>query len=128
MCGFIAAIGIYVTFPNKISLKEKTENIISKLSFKDKSVWPFLLIAALSSLCQASLLQSIGFFITDEFSNEKLIFTSLLVKSLKEIVNVSTGLILFTLKVELNTILSSDQFLGTPQSSTSEYNITIHSS
>ena len=71
MCGFIAAIGIYVTFPNKISLKEKTENIISKLSFKDKSVWPFLLIAALSSLCQASLLQSIGFFITDVFSNEK---------------------------------------------------------
>ena len=71
MCGFIAAIGIYVTFPKKISLKEKTENIISKLSFKDKSVWPFLLIAALSSLCQASLLQSIGFFITDVFSNEK---------------------------------------------------------
>ena len=71
MCGFIAAIGIYVTFPNKISLKEKSENIISKLSFKDKSVWPFLLIAALSSLCQASLLQSIGFFITDVFSNEK---------------------------------------------------------
>ena len=71
MCGFIAAIGIYVTFPNKISLKEKTENIISKLSFKDKSVWPFMLIAALSSLCQASLLQSIGFFITDVFSNEK---------------------------------------------------------
>ena len=71
MCGFIAAIGIYVTFTNKISLKEKSENIISKLSFKDKSVWPFLLIAALSSLCQASLLQSIGFFITDVFSNEK---------------------------------------------------------
>ena len=71
MCGFIAAIGIYVTFPKKISLKEKTEHIISKLSFKDKSVWPFLLIAALSSLCQASLLQSIGFFITDVFSNEK---------------------------------------------------------
>ena len=71
MCGFIAAIGIYVTFPNKITLKEKSENIISKLSFKDKSVWPFLLIAALSSLCQASLLQSIGFFITDVFSNEK---------------------------------------------------------
>ena len=71
MCGFIAAIGIYVTFPNKISLKEKSEHIISKLSFKDKSVWPFLLIAALSSLCQASLLQSIGFFITDVFSNEK---------------------------------------------------------
>ena len=71
MCGFIAAIGIYVTFPKKIPLKQKTESIISKLSFKDKSVWPFLLIAALSSLCQASLLQSIGFFITDVFSNEK---------------------------------------------------------
>ena len=71
LCGFTAAIGIYVTFPKKILLKEKTENIISKLSFKDKSVWPFLLIAALSSLCQASLLQSIGFFVTDVFSNEK---------------------------------------------------------
>lgn len=71
ICGFTAAIGIYVTFPKKILLKEKTENIISKLSFKDKSVWPFLLIAALSSLCQASLLQSIGFFVTDVFSNEK---------------------------------------------------------
>ena len=43
-------------------------------------------------------------------------------------VNVSTGLILFTLYVELNTILSSDQFLGTPQSSTSEYSITNQSS
>ena len=47
------------------------DKAIAKLSYKDKSVWPFLLIAALSSLCQASLLQSIGFFVTDVFSNEK---------------------------------------------------------
>ena len=34
-------------------------------------MWPFLLLAGLFSLCQASLLQSIGFFITDVFSSEK---------------------------------------------------------
>lgn len=70
-CGFISALGIFYTFPKTTLLKEKAEDMLSKLSFKDKSVWPFLFIAALSSLCQASLLQSIGFFITDVFSNEK---------------------------------------------------------
>ena len=71
MCGFISALGIFLTFPKITPLKEKTNIMLSKLSFKDKSVWPFLFIAALSSLCQASLLQSIGFFITDVFSDEK---------------------------------------------------------
>ena len=71
MCGFISALGIFLTFPKITPLKEKADIILSKLSFKDTSVWPFLFIAALSSLCQASLLQSIGFFITDVFSGEK---------------------------------------------------------
>ena len=70
-CGFIAALGIYISFPKHIIPVEKIDKAIAKLSYRDKSVWPFLLIAALSSLCQASLLQSIGFFVTDVFSNEK---------------------------------------------------------
>ncbi len=70
-CGFIAAIGIYISFPKKIISKKTVKKVASNLSYKDKSVWPFLFIAALSSLCQASLLQSIGFFVTDIFSNEK---------------------------------------------------------
>ena len=70
-CGLIAAIGIYISFPKKIISKETVKKVASNLSYKDKSVWPFLFIAALSSLCQASLLQSIGFFVTDIFSNEK---------------------------------------------------------
>ncbi|KRO96040.1 MAG: MFS transporter, partial [SAR86 cluster bacterium BACL1 MAG-120828-bin5] len=70
LCGGIAAIGILLTFPKNIKQKT-TEKVISKLSFKDSSVWPFLVLAALFSLCQASLLQSIGFFITDVFSTEK---------------------------------------------------------
>ena len=70
-CGFVAAIGIYLTFPKYIVPRERVDEALGKLSYKDKSVWPFLFIAALSSLCQASLLQSIGFFITDIFSDEK---------------------------------------------------------
>jgi MFS family permease len=70
LCGGIAAIGILLTFPKNI--KQKTaEKVISKLTFNNASVWPFLVVAALFSLCQASLLQSIGFFITDVFSAEK---------------------------------------------------------
>ena len=71
LCGFIAAIGIFISFPKNNSFVIKAEKVVDKLSYKDKSVWPFLLIAALASFCQASLLQSIGFYITDVFSNEK---------------------------------------------------------
>jgi len=71
LCGLIAAIGIFISFPKNNSFVTKTEKVVDKLSYKDKSVWPFLLIAALASFCQASLLQSIGFYITDVFSNEK---------------------------------------------------------
>ncbi len=69
-CGGIAAIGIFLSFPN-ISPKRSLEKIKSKLSYTDRLVFPFLLLASIFSLCQASLLQSIGFFITDIFSNEK---------------------------------------------------------
>jgi len=70
LCGGISAIGIFVSFPKDIA-QRKTERSTSKLSYKDSSIWPFLLIAAMFSLCQASLLQSIGFFVTDVFSDEK---------------------------------------------------------
>lgn len=70
-CGFIAAIGILVSFPKSTNAKESATKINSKISYKDKTVWPFLFIAALSSLCQASLLQSIGFFVTDIFYDQK---------------------------------------------------------
>ena len=69
-CGGVSAIGIYLSFPTNITQK-KTDRNNSKLSYKDSSIWPFLLIAAMFSLCQASLLQSIGFFITDVYSDEK---------------------------------------------------------
>ena len=70
-CGLVAAVGIFISFPKNIILKKNTDNVISNISYLDKAVWPFLFIAVLSSLCQASLLQSIGFFITDIFSEEK---------------------------------------------------------
>ena len=69
-CGGVSAIGIYLSFPTNVTQK-KTDRNNSKLSYKDSSIWPFLLIAAMFSLCQASLLQSIGFFITDVYSDEK---------------------------------------------------------
>ena len=71
LCGGIAAIGIKVMKKLFKTSKLNIEKIISKLSYKDSSVWPFLLLAGLFSLCQASLLQSIGFYITDVFSGEK---------------------------------------------------------
>ena len=46
-----------------------TANEINTISFRDANVWPFLFFAALISFCQASLLQSIGFYITDIFSD-----------------------------------------------------------
>mgnify|MGYP006086046973 CR=1 FL=1 len=70
LCGGIAAIGILITFPKNI--EQKSSNTIkSNLSFRDSSIWPFLAVASLFSLCQASLLQSIGFFVTDTFFYEK---------------------------------------------------------
>ena len=46
-CGFVAAIGIFLTFPKHIFPTKMVDKTIRKLSYKDKSVWPFLFIAAL---------------------------------------------------------------------------------
>ena len=65
---FIAAIGIY----RKQDSVTKTKNTIKKLNkinWYSSTIWPFLAFAAVLSLCQASLLQSIGFYITDLYSD-----------------------------------------------------------
>ena len=68
MLGFIAAIGIY----RKLDSVTKTKNTVKKLNkinWYSSTIWPFLAFAAVLSLCQASLLQSIGFYITDLYSD-----------------------------------------------------------
>ena len=63
----IAAIGIYFNLePSDRSYKKQKDK--SKIKWYSQSIWPFLSVAAVLSLCQASLLQSIGFYITDLFS------------------------------------------------------------
>ena len=49
------------------SIYKKSEEITVKISWLSKSIWPFLFLASVASLCQASLLQSIGFYIFDTF-------------------------------------------------------------
>ena len=63
----IASIGIYFNIDNTSSHK-KTIDPSEKISWLSKSIWPFLALASIASLTQASLLQSIGFFIFDTFS------------------------------------------------------------
>ena len=63
----IASVGIFFNL-KQYAPKERDIKVL-KISYKSSNVWPFLFLAALTSLCQASLLQSIGFFITDTFSN-----------------------------------------------------------
>ena len=63
----IASLGIFFNL-KQYAPKERDIKVL-KISYKSNNVWPFLFLAALTSLCQASLLQSIGFFITDTFSN-----------------------------------------------------------
>ena len=68
MLAFIAAIGIY----RKLDSVTNTKNTVKKLNkinWYSSTIWPFLAFAAVLSLCQASLLQSIGFYITDLYSN-----------------------------------------------------------
>ena len=63
----IAAIGIYFNLePSDRSYKKSKDK--SKIKWYSQTIWPFLSVAAVLSLCQASLLQSIGFYITDLFS------------------------------------------------------------
>ena len=67
-CALIAAFQLYLKMPNT-KIMTDTTNEINTISFRDANVWPFLFFAALISFCQASLLQSIGFYITDIFSD-----------------------------------------------------------
>jgi MFS family permease len=63
----VASVGIYLNLKQYLP-KERSVEVV-KISYHSSNVWPFLVLAALTSLCQASLLQSIGFFVTDTFNN-----------------------------------------------------------
>jgi MFS family permease len=64
----IASIGIYKNVDN--SSKDKETVLKSeKISWKSNTVWPFLILASVSSLCLASLIQTIGFYLFDVFTN-----------------------------------------------------------
>ena len=68
MLAFIAAIGIYRKL-DSVTKKKNTVKKLNKINWYSSTIWPFLAFAAVLSLCQASLLQSIGFYITDLYSN-----------------------------------------------------------
>ena len=68
MLAFIAAIGIYRKL-DSVTIKKNTVKKLNKINWYSSTIWPFLAFAAVLSLCQASLLQSIGFYITDLYSN-----------------------------------------------------------
>ena len=63
----IGSIGIFFNLEQHVIKPRDPE--ISKISYSSYNVWPFLFLAGLTSLCQASLLQSIGFFVTDTFGS-----------------------------------------------------------
>ena len=65
--GLVASVGIYLNLENT-SIHKKSEEPISNISWLSKTIWPFLAVASVASLCQASLLQSIGFYIFDNYS------------------------------------------------------------
>ena len=65
---FIAAIGIYRKL-DSVTKKKNTVKKLNKINWYSSTIWPFLAFAAILSLCQASLLQSIGFYITDLYSD-----------------------------------------------------------
>ena len=63
----VAAFGIYRELDNT-NIKKENNNEQTKINWYSKTILPFLIYAAILSLCQASLLQSIGFYITDLFN------------------------------------------------------------
>ena len=65
---FIAAVGIYRKL-DSVTKKKNTVKKLNKINWYSSTIWPFLAFAAVLSLCQASLLQSIGFYITDLYSD-----------------------------------------------------------
>jgi len=68
LMSLISSVGIYKNLENS-SIHKKTEIIKDKISWKSKTIWPYLLIASIASLSQASLLQSIGFYVFDMFDS-----------------------------------------------------------
>lgn len=64
----IASIGIYKNVDNTARDKKSVLNS-EKISWKSNTVWPFLVLASISSLCLASLIQTIGFYLFDVFPN-----------------------------------------------------------
>ena len=67
--GIIASLGIYKNLENKSSIPTNNIKLSKKVSWRSNTVWPFLFIASISSLCLASLIQTIGFYLFDTFSN-----------------------------------------------------------
>tara|TARA_B110000459_G_C16564829_1_gene473399 strand:- start:252 stop:1436 length:1185 start_codon:yes stop_codon:yes gene_type:complete len=65
--GLVASVGIYLNLENT-SIHKKSEEPVSNISWLSSTIWPFLAVASVASLCQASLLQSIGFYIFDNYS------------------------------------------------------------
>ena len=65
----IAAVGIYWTLEPTSPKYDPSKNNNNQIRWFSESIWPFLALAAILSLCQASLLQSIGFYIADSFTN-----------------------------------------------------------
>ncbi len=67
--GLVASLGIYKNIENKPSAVLSNPKNSPKVSWRSKTVWPFLFIASVSSLCLASLIQTIGFYLFDTFPN-----------------------------------------------------------
>ena len=67
LIALIASIGIYKNVEN-IPQKTKESNI-NNISWLTDTIWPFLLLASITSFCNASLFQSIGFYVNDSFSS-----------------------------------------------------------
>jgi MFS family permease len=64
----IASIGIYKNVDN--TARDKKSVLQSeKISWNSNTIWPFLVLASISSLCLASLIQTIGFYLFDVFPN-----------------------------------------------------------
>ena len=64
----IAALGIYSKLESTNPITSDNKTTI-KIKWSSETILPFLIFAGILSLCQASLLQSIGFYITDLFGN-----------------------------------------------------------
>jgi MFS family permease len=67
--GLVASIGIYKNIENKSTKPNDHNDRSPKVSWTSGKVWPFLFIASISSLCLASLIQTIGFYLFDTFPN-----------------------------------------------------------